>query len=68
MIERIVATMKFGRERDLDDHTIAAAILTSLREPTAEMVNAAYDGPTFQSARESEIAAAYRIMIDEALK
>lgn len=46
----------------------ARAAIAAMREPTAEMVKAAFDSVDFQSASESEIEDGWQSMIDAALK
>lgn len=47
---------------------LARAAIDAMREPTDEMVNAAYSGSDFQAASESDIRSGWRSMINEALK
>lgn len=47
---------------------IARACITVMREPTDEMVHAAFEGAAFTFAKQSEIIDGWKTMIDAALK
>lgn len=46
----------------------AKAILVAIRDPTASMVSAAFEGTAFQSARFNEIEDGWKHMIDAAVR